>query len=71
MSRPASKVVAFHATYVRRRLMDGVIWLLSRPSAYRIDRPAPRLTADERFAREAEEHTKTLARLRRALGKED
>lgn len=56
---------------MRRRLMDGVIWLLSRPYAYRMDRSAPRLTADERFAREAEEHTTVLARLRRALGKED
>lgn len=51
--------------------MDGVIWLLSRPSAYRLDRPAPELPADERFAREAAEHTTVLARLRRALGKED
>lgn len=51
--------------------MDGVIWLLSRPTAYRLDRPAPVLTADEQFVREAEEHTTTLARLRRALGKEE
>lgn len=51
--------------------MDGLIWLLSRPYAYQLDRPAPRLTADERRAAESAEHTNTLRRLRRALGKED
>lgn len=56
---------------IRRWLMDGLIWLLSRPYAYRVDRPAPRLTADERRARETEEHTEAQRRLRRELGKED
>lgn len=56
---------------IRRRLMDGLIWLLSRPYAYRLDRPVPRLTADERFAQEAEQRTNVQRRLRRALEKED
>ena len=49
--------------------MDALIWLLSRRAAPRFNPPA--LTAEERFDRQAREHTDVLARLRRALGKED
>jgi len=51
------------------RAMDALIWLLSRRAAPRLDPPA--LTAEERFDRQAREHTDVPARLRRALGKED
>lgn len=53
---------------MRRRAWDALIWLLSRPAARRY---APLVESPEqRTRREAAEHTNTLARLRRALGKE-
>jgi hypothetical protein len=61
---------------VRRRAWDALIWLMSRPAAHRyarlVDNDMARreLANQERLRCEAAEHTTTLVRLRRALGKE-